>query len=271
MASTQERVATLRAADGYALRYRVWSPPEPTSTMILLSGVMSHSEWLRPIAEPLAQSGLRVVGADRRGSGMNRAQRGDAPSQRALLDDLEKIIATERGGGHLYLLGWCWGSILAINAALELDLDLSGLILAAPGLHPSEALRKRLQAPDPNLPRDQANLPVPITEEMFTQGPALEGFIRKDALRLQAYSPRFQGIMTKLNASAVARLDRLELPMLVILAEHDVTIDHAATMRTLKALDPKQVTIAHCDAAHGMQFEAADEVTAHILGWLEQH
>ena len=59
--------------------------------------------------------------------------------------------------------------------------------------------------------------------------------------------------------------------MLVILAERDVTIDHAATMRTLKALDPMQVTIAHCDAAHGMQFEAADEVTAHILGWLEKH
>ncbi len=269
MTGIHERVATLPATDGYELNYRVWCPPTPTATMILLNGVMSHSDWLRPIAEPLAQSGLRVVGADRRGSGLNRVQRGDAPSQRALLDDLSLISTAERGKSPLYLLGWCWGCSLAITATLELDLELSGLILAAPGLHPSPALGARLQTPDPNLPRDQASLAVPISEEMFTQGPALEGFIRKDPLRLQSYSPRFRGIMTKLNAAAAARLDRLALPMLVIHADRDVTIDHAATLAAFAALDPARVSIAHCDAAHGMQFEAPDELVAHILSWME--
>ena len=85
-----EHVNTVVCEDGYRLRYRVW-PARGVSagTFVLVNGMMSHSGWFRQLARHLTELQLNVVGAGRRGSGMNQSDRGDAPSRQMLLSDFQ--------------------------------------------------------------------------------------------------------------------------------------------------------------------------------------
>ncbi len=266
-----EGTRSIVAEDGYDLHYRVWAPPAaPAATMVMLNGVMSHSAWFQKFAESLAALSLLVVGADRRGSGLNSQHRGDAPSRHILVSDLRRIIEHESPPcGPVYLIGWCWGGVLAINAALEFGGLVQGIILLAPGLFPSEPVRlaienRALRGNSPDVPC----LASPIPEEMFTKGPDLDGFILKDNFRLRAFTPRFYGIMLRMGVVAVRRLGRLAQPILLILAAQDAAVDNRRTLEAFQKITQVPVTFATCNCQHGMQFEAPQELTAQIALWL---
>ncbi len=271
-----EKVLSVVATDGYCLRYRVWPGVRPRATMVLLHGVMSHSEWLAPLAVRLASTGLKVIGTDRRGSGLNRTDRGDAPSRQQLTADLHEIIKAQRVADQpLYLLGWCWGAVLAINAALEFGPEIAGLALVAPGLFPSEIVRRRLRQQWGRLDRSphargRGCVDNPVTEEMFTDGPWLDNFIRKDKTRIQSITPRFLGILMKMGTVATTRLSELKHPILVLLASRDEAVDNDRTLTAFGNLSNKSLCITICDARHGMQFEIPDELTIHVDSWVQR-
>jgi alpha-beta hydrolase superfamily lysophospholipase len=248
------RIAEL--SDG--LRYRVWSAADARATVILLNGIMSHSGWLAPLAPTLVAAGMHVVGADRRGSGPNREGRGDAVSARTLVDDVKAILAAEHDPSRpLVLVGWCWGAILALHVAAAQPVDR--LVLVTPGLLPSEEVRS---VADANAraaaarPDDEPCVPTPIREELFTEGPALDGFIRKDPDRLLAITPRFAALSGKMAALALARLPRLSVPTLLVLAENDGATDNSATRAAFEQLPPERRTIVTLPTRHGVSFEA---------------
>lgn len=255
-------LAEVRGADGYPLQYRVWPcvSGAPSGVLMLLNGVMSHSAWFEPIAGPLAARGLKLVGADRRGTGTNRQGRGDAPSARALIDDLRAIVEAERlPGVPLHLAGWCWGAVLGVNAAFELAPAFTSLAILAPGLFSRPALEARMReslARAAGEPEDAACLESPIIEELFTRGPALSGFVLQDTLRLSRITPRFHAIMVKMGMSARIRLTRLSLPVALILAEGDEATDNEATLQAFERLPEGQRTLFRIESAHGIQFDA---------------
>jgi len=272
----RERVRALVAEDLYPLEYRVWEGPERAGTMVLLHGVMSHSQWLARLAEPLARLGFKVVGADRRGSGLNRRGLGDAPSSRQLVLDLWRVVEREHDGeGPLFLIGWCWGGVLALNALVEPGTAdrLAGLVLLAPGLFPAAGLQRALAAQDRPLedrPVDQPCVESPIREEMFTRGPWLHDFILKDELRLRFFSPRFGRILREMGAQAILELHRSTLPILLVMAERDVTMDRERTLRTFERLRRAPVTIRSIDCHHGIQFEAVAELVDAVTAWVRR-
>lgn len=244
------------ASDGYALRHRVWDPGDARATLILLNGVMSHSAWFQSIASPLAAAGIKLVGADRRGSGPNEEARGDAPGADILIDDLLRISAAHQAEKR-FLLGWCWGAVLALNAADRLD--LSGLILVASGLHPTEEVKTRAEA----VAGDE-RVALPIREEMFTKGPALDAFIRADPDRLQWITPRFARTMRRLAVTAAGRMRKLDVPVLSIVAELDEATDSAAAANALPQAD-----VIRLPGAHGVMFEAPEALASTLVRWME--
>jgi pimeloyl-ACP methyl ester carboxylesterase len=292
-----ETIATLPAApaDGPALRYRVWEEPErpPRATLALLSGVMSNTAWFRPLADVWRGMGYRVVGLERRGSGLNHASSSseagerpdtgceDTPSAEALIDDACRQLEAGRAPGRpLVLVGWCWGAILAVHVALRLqgleghgqpaDGQLAGLALLTPGIHPSAVLAERMRGlaeAAKGLPREIPALASPITDEMFTAGPALDGFIRRDRARWQRFSPRFLDVSTRLTLAARMRLRRLSLPVLVVLAQDDVTTDNAAIQAELARLPADRVCTTTLPGAHGLQFEAPRALGERLDAW----
>lgn len=270
LSDSEGRIDSLRASDGYVLRYRVWTPAAaPRATLVLFNGVMSHSLWFGPLAAPLLAQGFKLVGADRRGTGVSPETRGDVPGSDALIDDARMIIDKERVAGRpLHLVGWCWGAVLALNVARALPEPPASLILLAPGLYPTEALKRRMAEQEPlarSRPAHEPCLRSPIVEEMFTSGPALEGFIAKDPHRLVSYSPRFQEAMAKLGFGARRALARLDLPLLVVLARDDQATDNAETERGFAKLAAGRAAIEYLDGAHGLQFDAP-EALARAVG-----
>ena len=268
-----ERVRTIEAADGYPLSVRIWDAERPRATLALFPGVVSHSGWFSPIAARLCARGFRVVGVDRRGSGLCDRDRGDAPSAAALLDDARAVVdATRVPGEPLVLVGWCWGAILATGLSARLRADVAGLALLTPGLWPTAEIRDgmaaRARAIAPEADEAAATIDSPITDDMFTTGPALEGFIAGDRLRLLHFSPRFLDVSTRLTVAAAGRLPAIACPILCVLASRDRATDNAAATAALDKLSAP-VTLVTLPGDHGLQFDAPVELAAALGDWVD--
>jgi acylglycerol lipase len=271
-AVSTEHVKSLVCEDGYHLQYCRWSSSDsPVATLLLLNGMMSHSGWFRELAHFLIGMQLDVIGADRRGSGLNERGRGDAPSRQALLSDLRRIMESEDSGVPIYLVGWCWGALPTINFALEAGKRLSGLVLFAPGLFPSKQVRRAAERELIAWRAADAHSPVlrsPLTAEMFSDGAAVRDFIDSDRLAQRTFTRRFFEISTEMSLIARARLSQLPQRLLLLLAEHDETIDTEATLRAVRRLPETAVTIATIPCHHGMQFEMPEAIAGQISQWL---
>lgn len=263
----EEQVVTLTTPDGYPLAHRLWRPAAPRGTLLLSTGVMSHAGWWTPIAPRLVEAGLTVVGADRRGSGLNPIGRGDVPSAQVLVDDLA-LVARHYAGPPLFVAGWCWGAVLSL-AALHACGDVAGVVLLAPGLFPTSLIKERaraLEADAPTTPEDAPLLRSPITDELFTASAGLD-FIASDPLALRAYSPRFRAAMQKLGFSAGARISRLTVPTLLVLAEADRVTDNTATQKAFAKVPSLEVT--QLPGAHGLQFDAPEALASRMIQFCE--
>jgi pimeloyl-ACP methyl ester carboxylesterase len=185
-----------------------------------------------------------------------------------LLADLYAITERERLPGRpLHLVGWCWGAVLAINLAAEIG-NLASLVLLAPGLFPTKELKERMAAlheAAEGPAEGAAVLRSPITEDMFTNGPALADFILRDEHRLSRLTPRFYRILTKLGVRAVIQLRKLALPTLTVLAHNDRATDNRETERGIARLTSGRAEFVTIESAHGLQFDAPDAL-ARVLG-----
>lgn len=255
------------------LAYRVWATPcaPPRATLAVLTGVMSHTAWFRPLAGRWRAMGYRVVGVEREGSGLNRQGRGDTASAQRLIDDARTIVEHGRAPDQpLVVVGWCWGAILGVHLTLALGSEVTGLALLTPGLYPSASLAERMKALSvaaKGQPPGDPVLDSPITDEMFTAGPALDGFIRRDEDRWRCFSPRFLEVSSRLTMVARMRLRKLALPLFVALADDDVTVDNERTLAELARLPPAQVRWAQLPGAHGLQFDAPQVLAERLDAW----
>jgi pimeloyl-ACP methyl ester carboxylesterase len=188
-----------------------------------------------------------------------------------LISDLVTIIDAEDRGAPIYVAGWCWGALPAINLASDLGTRLRGLVLLTPGLFPSSAIRSAAlehivasKAADV----DAAVVRSPLTEDMFSDDTAVQNFIRQDGLTQWAFTPRLFRISRELSQIATARLPELVQPVLLLLAAHDCAVDNQQTVEVVQRL-PKKPTIVTLPCNHGMQFEVPEQIAAHISRWLE--
>jgi acylglycerol lipase len=270
--SPSELIRTLVCEDGYRLQFRVWPARGlPAATLILISGMMSHSGWFRELAGLLAAWQLNVVGADRRGSGLNQRDRGDASSRDILLSDLLRTIDHEEGSVPVYLVGWCWGAVLAVNASLTFGHRLKGLALLAPGIFPSAQVKRAIQEamdalqhadPPPRV------IPSPMKEEMFTDIPQIRQRIASDVLAVREFTPQFVHVSRQMQLVAAARLAELTLPVLLLLAARDLAVENNTTLARFQKLRKAAVTSATIPCSHAMQFEAPHETADNIRNWL---
>jgi acylglycerol lipase len=274
MSVSTEQIKTIERERGYPLRYRIWrAKGSPIVTLVLMNGIMSHSGWFSELAPALISQRMNVVGADRRGSGLNQQEGDNAVSREVLLSDLRAIVDQEAGQLPVYLVGWCWGGVLAVNAALEFGRVIRGLVLLAPGLFPStqidRAMRERSSERCPGQKRPGL-IRNPLTEEMFTDVPRFREFIRTDKLALRAFTPHFLAVTRNMLLVATARLSHLAIPVLLLLAAHDQTVDNKVTLERFQKLKTVDVTCTMLPHHHGLQFEAPQAVADNITRWVKR-
>lgn len=265
-AGTVHRVA---GEGDYPLAVRVWTPPRdpPTAVLVLLHGVVSHSEWLSPIARRLSEAGCLVVCPDRRGSGLNRDEPGDAASAQQLCADAAAVVEAFRIRDRpLHLGGFCWGATWAVHVLQRTGLAVDSLIMIAPSIFPHEDVGgAALQVDDSPEPTEEPNVPI----DRFTSGPAYAGYILGDPLRTRLVSPRFNGVLVDMNRFLAPRWAKLRVPTLMIQARDDRLSDvdkHSRAFRNVQARPRHEVCLS---GGHGVQFDAPGETSKEILAWVE--
>lgn len=259
-------VANIDGAQGYPLNVRIWQPvSKPDAKILILHGVVSHSEWLAPIAERLAANNVEVICPDRRGSGLNTDAPGDAPGADALIEDVSCVA--RQFGTHelpLHLAGFCWGFNYAINCAEKLPGRFASLVAIAPTVFPARDIAEcEVQIGESGAATETPLVPI----DRFTTGPAYKDFIVPDPLRTNAVSRRFNSIMMQMNSMIAVRWTKLRLANLVILASNDRLADNAKHRIGYSKLCAKPKRMIAVDGEHGLQFDAAERTAEEITVW----
>jgi len=252
----------------YQIFVRVWRPGKaPVAQLIILHGVVSHAEWLGPIAERLAAKGVEVICPDRRGTGLNNLNPGDAPSSDALLHDVRLISQHfRRDDVPSHLAGFCWGGSYAICFADKYRNLFQSLILIAPSVFPAtDIAAKSITTGDSPVATETPLVPI----DRFTRGPAYENYIVPDPLRTQFVSPRFNSIMVNMTTMLGPRWAGIRIPNLMILASEDSLADNDKHRRAFEIVRGKPKRLAVVPGEHGVQFDAPEETATIITDWLE--
>lgn len=273
--STEFETRTFIASDGYALAYREYLSTEPVrGQVVCIHGIQSHAGWYHGLCHALQNGGFTTFFLDRRGSGMNSEDRGDAPSFRRLIDDLAEFIQHVRRPGPLYLVAISWGAKLAVALQRRWPGLVDGLILATPGLFPSvyPPLGERLRIAWSRLWKPAHHFPIPLNEpELFTTSPRWLRFLREDSLALHLATARFLVASTVLDRY-VRRCPRwITIPTLLLLAGRDRIIDNGRTRRFVARFKSQPIDVLqYANASHTLEFEEPPTYQKDILAWLHR-
>jgi alpha-beta hydrolase superfamily lysophospholipase len=140
------RYGAFRASDGADVPYRLWLAEKPRGAILFLHGCCDYSGAFDAIAPKLVKRGFSCLAYDQRGFGAT-ASRGQWTSQQRYVDDVEDAVTFFRSRLPdqlpFFIMGESMGGSVAVHAAAARhDLDLSGIVLIAPGALAS-AVRNR--------------------------------------------------------------------------------------------------------------------------------
>lgn len=275
--STSVRTLVTRAGTALSFRYFPAPPDRERGRIVYLHGIQSHGGWYVEAASELARRGYTVYLPDRRGSGRNTGPRGFFGSREQLLDDLRGFIALserEHPGTPLFLIGNCWGAKPAVAFALQEQQALAGMVLLCPGIitRPDLPFKEKLRVVRNRAVAPQRRVPIPLTDEMYTENPTYLAFIRDDALALREVTAQFLIDAFLWDRSLPRRRD-VRVPLLVMQAGRDPIVDIPATRRWFDRLEsPDKSYREYPECGHTLDFEAdRQQIWDSLVGWLDDH
>jgi len=259
VAAYEELTVTL--PDGYEAYARYWAPADCRGGVLYLHGIQSHCGWYEDSASSLREAGLAVLQPDRRGSGRNHADRGDADSAQQLIDDAFACAAVLRdrcGHDRVHLLGVSWGGKLAAAMHATSDRCTASLTLIAPGLFPiiSVSNAEKLRIGWAMVSGNQSLFDIPLNDaELFTADPRWIDFFNADPLRLDQATARFYLASRRMDRVALSLGKARPVPIHVFLAGEERIIDNEATLQFVRRLPwPRRFTTTYPRSRHTLEF-----------------
>ena len=280
------------ASDGYRWHFRKFTPPcvEPAAQarepllaprahelrgrVIFLHGIQSHGGWYSRSSAQIAAAGYEVYFLDRRGSGLNRAKRGDAPGFRRLLDDIAEFIrGLPDDGVPKVLAAISWGGKLGVALQYRHPGLVDGLALLCPGLFakvsPPFLTRMRIGGARMIRPTRQFGIPL-IDPKLFTDSSTWQRYVREEPLGLRTATARLLFSSLGLDIYLRRAWKRVTLPVLLLLAEHDQIVDNAKVRAYVERLPAKEKRIIEYPGArHTLEFEEEEPpIVGDLVRWL---
>jgi alpha-beta hydrolase superfamily lysophospholipase len=262
--------------DGATLGYISYKASGARTALVYLHGIESHAGWFAPAAARLRDLGYDVYCLDRRGSGINRENRGfpsgHVDSYRTLLADVGEFVKPlKKRYDAVFLVGLSWGGKLALGYMLDRPEDVRGLILITPGLKAlvDVSILDKLKIVAFTAIRPTAPIATPIEPEMFTTTPQYLDYIRRDPLRLHYASARFFFETPHLDRHNERKIADNRTPMLVFLAGNDRIIDNDGVRAMLEQRGSGRLdVIDYEDQTHSIQFDAVERMVGDMHRWI---
>jgi alpha-beta hydrolase superfamily lysophospholipase len=264
-------------SDGASLAYVSYTKSGATTALVYLHGIESHAGWFALVADALRHRGFDVYCLDRRGSGLNRENRGFLSGY---VDDYSTLLADIRAFVNplheryeqVFLVGLSWGGKLALSYGLTHPEDVDGLVLITPGLRAQVDVsflnRLKIVLLSPLNPA--ARVPTPIQPEMFTTTPMYLNYIRQDPLRLHSATVRFFWQSHRLDKYVDANIAGNRLPVQLFLAGKDTIIDNDGVLKVLQqGQAPGLDVLWYEDQTHSIQLDAAQRLADDMTNWIE--
>ena len=270
---------TFKASDGYVFYVRHWpAVGRPKARLVFVHGIRSHAGWYGRSCRAFAAAGFDVWFLDRRGSGLNTARRGDAPSFRRLIDDVAeflKDLRKEQAWLPVVLGGISWGGKLAVGLQYRRPGLVDGIVLLCPGLKPliKPPLSLRVRIAIASRLRPTRQFPIPLNEpDLFTSDPDWQRFVAEERHGLRTATARFLYGSFALDVYLKRAAKRVKVPSLLLLAGRDQVIDNAKTRRfALRFASRSNRVIDYADAHHTLEFERNEcEFVGDVVGWVER-
>lgn len=278
-ASFAGTVDVYEASDCAALGYVRYEKPGAKTALVYLHGIESHSGWFAQAATLLRDRGYDVYCLDRRGSGINRENRGfvsgHVDSHKTLIADLKAFLPPLRNRYEsVFLLGVSWGGKLALGYGLTHPEDIRGLVLITPGIRAlvdvSLFIKLKILLFSQTQPLE--SIAIPIKTEMFTTAPKNLAFIVKDPLRLKYATARFFFESHRFDGYIDSLIASLQLPVQLFLAGGDTLIDNEGVRGVLEqGGHDKLEIVTYEDQTHSIQLDAADRMVQDMVKWLRQY
>jgi len=254
-----ERLHPFTVSDGTVVHYRHFEPAiSPRGRIIFLHGIQSHGGWYGRSCRELAANGLEVFFMDRRGCGHNRDHRGDARRFRRLLDDVAEFVKTVPTDLPITLAGISWGGKLATAFPFRHPGLVQKIALLCPGLFPKVApsFREKLAIVRAALLRPTRKFPIPLNDpELFTASAAGQAMIREDSLALREATARMLFQSAALDIYLKRAWKGINIPTLLMLAEHDRIIDNQLTRAYVEKFRSEKTIIEYPNSHHTLESE----------------
>jgi pimeloyl-ACP methyl ester carboxylesterase len=274
-ARTLKSTGVFVGSDGRELAYTQHRRHADTA-LVYLHGIESHGGWFDHAGDLLADLGDDVFCLDRRGSGINREDRGfvsgHTDSWRRLVDDMHEFIGPlGESYDRVFIVGLSWGGKQALAYGLTYPEECDGLVLITPGLVAlvDGSLLDKVDVLLSSPTNPEKAVPIPIEEEMFTTDPHWLGLMSRDPLRLRYASARFFWESHRLDGWIESHVEENVLPMQLFLAGSDRIIHNDAVLELLRRGDAAGLEVHdYEDQTHSVQFDAPERLVADMHAWL---
>lgn len=271
-----ESTFTLKTADGLDLYVRRWQSEGIVHrwTIVIVHGLGEHGGRYRHLAEWFAPKGATVYAMDLRGHGRSGGRRGDAPSLRAVLDDIDAVVARarEESGGQIILLGHSFGGLLAIAYALDRPGRIDRAVFSAPLLMVKVQVPAWKRAAARVLPKvaPRLSLSNEVDPELLSHDPTIAIAYRTDPLVHDRLSAGMYGDTIARGEDFIARAPELRVPFLLLQGSDDRIVDPAGSERFFaRATAPGRAFKLYPGMFHEVLNEVDRErVFADIEAWL---
>jgi acylglycerol lipase len=133
----EEDVGKIKTKDGLDLYWRKWIPNEWKATLMLVHGIMDHTDIYDYLAEIFAENGFATYGFDMRGFGRSDGQRGYVETYVDWINDINffftKKVQPESKDKPIFILSFSMGSAIGMNYVRSYPEGLKGAIFTETG------------------------------------------------------------------------------------------------------------------------------------------
>jgi alpha-beta hydrolase superfamily lysophospholipase len=271
-----ESTATLETADGLDLFVRHWHADGVPHqwTFVIVHGLGEHSGRYRHLAEWFTPLGADIHALDLRGHGRSGGQRGYAPSLKALLDDIDVVVARARADtdGPLVIIGHSFGGLLAMAFALDRPDHIDRAVLSAPLLIPKVKVAAWKRAIAGVLPRVAPRLALSndVDARLLSHDPEVVAAYVSDPLVHDRITGGLYGDTIARGEEFIARAPELRVPFLLMQGRDDQIVDPVGSQRFFaRATAPGRAFCLYPGMYHEIFNEVEHEkVFADVESWL---
>lgn len=251
-------------------------PAKLKAVVCLLHGMGEHGDRFSYVAERFTAQGYAVIAIDQFGHGYSSGKRGHMLSIGATISNAALMIddaSTHHPGLPLFLYGHSMGGNIALNCALRLHPNLSGLILSSPWLRlayqPPEAklwLARRLASILPAL-QQSTGLKA---EELYRPGNPHAASIDKDELYHKKITVRTFLEIQRAGEWAIEHASEIDVPVLLFHGTADKVTSYHASKELAEQLGERCTWLPVEGGYHELHNDVEGEQTiGQMMDWME--